>query len=50
MAESTLLLALIDALAEQAARDYLTAQAALLQSDEAVRSERVPLRAMDDAA
>jgi len=44
------MLSLIDALARQDAQDYLRAQAARRQAEEAERTERVPLPAMDKAA
>jgi len=43
-------LILIDTLAEAAAREYLTAQAAQEQDSGAERTERVPLPPLDQAA
>ena len=41
---------LIEALAKQAAADYLTAQAALRRASDAERSDRVPLLPVHKAA
>lgn len=50
MGLSPAMLAMIDALAEQDAADYLTEEAARLRDSEPDRSERVSLPALDKAA
>ena len=50
MSESAFLCALIDALAEKAAHDYLTAQATPGKDPKLVSTNPVPLPAMNKAA